>query len=149
MADDYVEIPSGQKIRSQTKLVSGETVHIHYFIPATGDATEISGANPLPVSGPVTANPPTSSTATHTSVNRSVTSVTLLAANANRKGATIYNDTDTDLYVKYGTAASLTSFKRRIPSYRAGVVAFPLYTGIITGIWASAGSGAARVCEET
>src|ERR1044072_5399198 len=50
------------------------------------------------------------STATVTSVSDTASSTTLLSLNTSRLGATIYNDSTVDLYVKLGTTASTSSF---------------------------------------
>ena len=92
-------------------------------------------------------NFPTSpATGGNTSVNASTTQVTLLAANANRKGATIYNDSTLNaLKVSLGPTASATSFTVVIAS--SGYYEVPFgYTGVITGIFATA-IGAARITE--
>jgi hypothetical protein len=73
--------------------------------------------------------------------------VTLLASNASRKGATIYNDSTSVLYVKFGTTASNTSFTVRMIANAYYEVPFS-HTGRIDGIWASA-TGNARVTEFT
>src|SRR6476469_10010433 len=49
-------------------------------------------------------------TATTANVAASITVVTLLAANTSRKGAYIFNDSTSVVYVKLGSAASATSF---------------------------------------
>lgn len=82
-----------------------------------------------------------------TSVAASVTNVTVLASNANRRGASVYNDSSSKLYLKFGATASTTSFT---------VLLFPnsyfevhsSYTGIIDGLWLAA-NGSARVTEIT
>jgi hypothetical protein len=94
---------------------------------------------------PVTA--PTSSTGTQTSVTSSATTVTVLASNAARKGAVIFNDSSKSLYIKFGATASLTSFATQLRAGDSYEVPFG-YTGIIDGIWASA-NGFARVTELT
>ena len=86
-------------------------------------------------------------TATLSNVGASVTSVTLLAANVARIGATVYNDSTALLYIKFGTTASVTSFTVRVASQGYYEVPFG-YTGRIDGIWASA-NGSARVSEMT
>jgi len=86
-------------------------------------------------------------TATLSNVGASVTSVTLLAANVARIGATVYNDSTALLYVKFGTTASTSSFTVRVASQGYYEVPFG-YTGRIDGIWASA-NGSARVSEMT
>lgn len=91
-------------------------------------------------------------TATLTNVAGSATSVTVLAANASRIGATITNDSSAVVYIKFGTTASTTSYTVVL----AGAAAAPFsyfevpsgYTGRIDGIWASA-TGNARVTEIT
>lgn len=85
------------------------------------------------------------STGTRSSVANSATSVTLLAANAARKGATVFNDSTATLKISLGAAASATSFTCEIAA--RGYYETPYgYTGIIDGI-ASAASGDARITE--
>ncbi len=92
----------------------------------------------------------TSTTATLSNVNANgASSVTVLASNANRKGAMIFNDSSASLYLKFGATASTTSFTVLIPGNGYYEVPGPsVYTGIMDGIW-SATSGAARVTEVT
>jgi hypothetical protein len=89
----------------------------------------------------------TSATATLSNVSGSASSVTLLALNAARKGASIYNDSTAILYVKFGTTASATSFTVKMAADAHYEVPFG-FTGRIDGIWASA-TGAARITEMT
>jgi translation elongation factor EF-Tu-like GTPase len=94
------------------------------------------------------------STGTITSVNDTNTSVTILAANRNRKGAAIFNDSTADLYLALAdVTASTTNFSVKLgpgdyfelPVGLDGTV----YQGVIRGIWASDAAGAARVTELT
>lgn len=92
-----------------------------------------------------------SSTATKASVAGSASSVTILAANTARRGATITNDSTAILYLDLtGGTASTTSYTVQLAgSTTSGVSYFEVpfgYTGLITGIWASA-TGNARVTE--
>lgn len=82
-------------------------------------------------------------------VSSSASSVTLIAANINRKGFTIFNDSAQILYVKFGATASTSSFhvKMAAGGYYESMVGVN-YTGIIDGIWASA-DGSARIGEFT
>lgn len=86
-------------------------------------------------------------TSTLSNVSGSASSVTVLAANTSRLGATIYNDSTAVLYLKFGTTASTTSFTVKLQPDDYYEVPFG-YTGTIDGIWASA-TGAARVTELT
>ncbi len=84
-------------------------------------------------------------TADLTNVGSSTSSVTLAAANSGRNGLTIVNDSTAVLYMKYGTTASSSSYTYKLEAgdtFEMGTV----YTGIVTGIWASV-NGNARVTE--
>lgn len=84
-------------------------------------------------------------TATLSNVAGSASSVTLLALNTSRKGATIVNDSTAILYVKFGSSASSTSYTVKMVADAYFEVPYG-YTGIITGVWASA-TGNARITE--
>lgn len=86
-------------------------------------------------------------TSTPANVASSATNVTLLASNANRRSASIYNDSTQILYVKFGATATSTSFKVAMAPNTYYEFPQPVYTGIVDGIWASA-NGAARITEE-
>lgn len=89
-------------------------------------------------------------TGTITSPALAVTSFTVLAANTNRLGATVFNDSGNTLYLALAAAASTTSFTVQV--LPAGYYELPNdgcgYTGIITAI-SLAASGNARVTELT
>jgi hypothetical protein len=93
-----------------------------------------------------------SGTGTLSNVSGSASSVTVLAANTARKGATIVNDSTALLYLKFGSSASTSSYTVVLAGAASAPFAYyevPFgYTGIITGIWASA-AGNARVTEVT
>lgn len=88
------------------------------------------------------------STSTLSSVAASASSVQLLAANANRVGVTIFNDSTTNMFVKEGTTASLTSFSYRIAPFGHLELPTPCYSGRVDAIWLSA-TGSARITERT
>lgn len=91
----------------------------------------------------------TSSTPDVTSVNDSLTNVTLKAANPSRKGLTITNDSSARLYIKLGATATTTSYTVTLAQYGYYEVPFG-YTGIVDGIWAAdPNDGGARVTELT
>lgn len=96
----------------------------------------------------VTVTPPTSSTGTESNVASSATDVTILAANASRKGATIFNDSTAVLYIlnAVGTS-SVTNYTVQLQPL--GYYEMPFgYIGVVKGFWASA-NGFARVTEST
>lgn len=89
------------------------------------------------------------STATLTNVNDTASSTSLLASTAGRLGVTVFNDSTSTLYLKYGTTASATSFTVKIPPGAYWEMPLPIYTGAIDGIWSADASGAARITELT
>lgn len=89
-------------------------------------------------------------TGTISSVGDATSSTTILAANADRKGALIYNDSAATLYLALSdTTASTTNFSVKLIT--GALYELPhsggCYTGKIVGIWASDAGGAARVTE--
>lgn len=80
-----------------------------------------------------------------TSVNGSASSVLLLAANANRKNFSVYNDSSVNLYLACAASASTTAYTVKIPSQNLYESQLD-YTGTVSGVWDSA-VGAARVTE--
>jgi hypothetical protein len=110
---------------------------------ADGTFTKVTSSVGLPVKEIKSATP------TQSSVADSASSVTILASNANRLGATIHNDSSAVLYLKLGATASTTSYTAYMIQHAYYEVPFG-YTGVIDGIWASdPGDGAARVTEFT
>lgn len=93
---------------------------------------------------------PSSTSAAHSSVNSSATSVALFTATSNQVAMrTVYNDSTAKLYLKYGVGASTTSHAVQIVA--GGYFEFPqsgsgVYNGVVEGVWASA-NGAARCVE--
>src|SRR3990167_4975306 len=95
--------------------------------------------------------------ATVQSVTASADAVTLLAANLARKGGYIENDADKALYRKFGSAASTTSYTKKLHPKDASAIGGAVnladgtrvYTGIVTGIWDAGPTGSARITELT
>ncbi len=98
-------------------------------------------------SNPVPAKELRSGTATTSNVVSIASNTTILAANASRLGATVYNDSTKVLFLKFGATASATSFTVRLSADDYYEVPYN-YTGVIDGIWAMA-NGNARVTELT
>lgn len=119
--------------------------------PTVGQKT-MANSVPVVVSSDQTAlsvTPTQPATSSVTSVASNVASVTLLAANANRKVATIVNDSATaNLYVKLGAAATTSSYTVKMVPGAYYEVPNPVYTGVIDGIWDVA-VGNARITELT
>lgn len=91
---------------------------------------------------------PAASAANVANVAAATASTVIVASNANRRGLLVFNDSTANLYLKYGTGASATSFT--VPLGPGGFFEMPepTFTGAIEGAW-SAANGAARVTELT
>lgn len=89
----------------------------------------------------------TYSTTAVTSVTAAATSTSILASNANRRMAIMFNDCDKNAYVKLGATASTTSFSYKLAPAQTLELPIPLYTGAIDAIWESSPTGAMRVTE--
>lgn len=90
----------------------------------------------------------TASTSAVTNVTGAVADTLVLAANAARLGATIYNNTNKRMYLKLGTGPSTTSFTLIIQ--RDGYYEVPFgYVGVIRAVWDTGVSGDALVTELT
>lgn len=78
-----------------------------------------------------------STSATVSTVSASAVVVTLLTASS-RLGATVYNNSSSNMYLKFGTGASTTDFSVILNEDAYMEVPYPYYQGIITAIWDSA-----------
>lgn len=153
MADNLAITP-GAGASVATDDVAGQ--HYQYVKIADGtlDSTnkaivDSSGALKIVPSGTVATAEVRASTATRSSVTAAAADTLILAANASRKDASVYNDSTVNLYVALGTAAaSVTSFTVIVAPGGFYEVAYG-YTGQIRGIWAAGPTGSARVTELT
>lgn len=109
----------------------------------------IAGALPVTIAGAqlvTTSAAPSITGSGPASVTAAVADTLLLAANANRRAASVTNDGTAVLYLSLGTnAASVTAFSAKL-SAGAYYEVPGGYSGAIRGYW-SAASGAARVTE--
>lgn len=137
-------LPTGamQQTGGTVGIVAGSAV-IGHVITDTGSTTAVTGT--------VATSSQKSATGTQTSVTSSGSDGTILAANANRLGGTIFNDSTQILYLLLANAtSSATNYTVQVPpATYYGYFELPFgYTGIVKGIWASA-NGNARVMEFT
>jgi hypothetical protein len=88
---------------------------------------------------------PASTAGTTTAVAASITSVSLVAANTNRKGLNIFNSSTAKLYINYGATATVAGAALVIDANQLWECPEE-YLGQVSGIWAAA-NGNARVTE--
>lgn len=87
-----------------------------------------------------------------TSVVGSLSNVTLLAANANRKMAMVTNESNNNaanLYLKFGATASTTSYTILVPPGGYFEFPVPIWPGRVDGIWSTNSNATARMTELT
>lgn len=122
---------------------------------AVGNPVQVAGVDSagnvqallVTTTGALNLNDLKSSTGTKSAVASGITSVTILASNANRKGATVTNTDANALYLDLsGGTASSTSFSVAVATNGYYEIPFG-FTGLITGIWAADGAGSALVTE--
>lgn len=81
-----------------------------------------------------------------TEVACSISTVSLAQNNPDRLCLIIMNDTNKDMYLRFGPGASLLSFSLIIP--KDAVYEVPsCWTGEVTAVWKNPGTGFARVTE--
>lgn len=119
------------------------------FLDASGNmaGANLDGSGNLKIAGSFSATPTKSATSTLTSVADSASSVTVLAANANRQGAIFYNDSTAAVFLKFGTTASSSSFTKKVLPSGDWDITSTFYTGKVDAIWVSAPGGAMRITE--
>lgn len=150
MADGVaITAGSGTTILTDDTGAGGHAQVMKLAISTDGSGTLIpaDAANGLDVDVTRT---PKGATAGITSVADNASSVTILASNSARLGASVFNDSSAVLYLLYGSGtASATNYTVRI--YQNGYhEVFGGFTGQLTGVWATdPGDGAARVTEVT
>jgi hypothetical protein len=118
--------PATQPISGTITVTQATGTNLHTVVDS-GVITSITNA--------VSTTGSKASTPAQTSVSVTSASTIILAANANRLGATIYNESGAICFVKLGTTASLTSYSIQIAI--GGYYEVPFnYTGGIDGITA-------------
>ena len=107
-------------------------VQIGYFSTNSGEFSQVTDVNPLPVKQ-------IKSTVAIQSEFTSTTSGTIATSNIDRLGCTIFNTGPGNLHISLGTTASTSVFTVRLSSGDYYEVPFN-YTGLIGGIFATAGT---------
>lgn len=91
----------------------------------------------------------TSGTVTRSTVavpDNLATAAVLLAANANRKGATVYNNSVGNVLIEFGAAPTLTGYAAKVNPN--GYYELPYgFTGEIQGLWDAAGGSGVLIRE--
>lgn len=144
MADNTLQNGTDTIATDDVASLSAKVQRVKAGFGVDGSYADVSTSNGLPVQWE------TATTATLSNVSASASSVSLAASNAARAGLIVYNDSDYTLFLKFGTAASSTSFTYRVEAGGTYEMVLPTFTAAIEGTWDSSGgtpSGTARVTE--
>lgn len=97
----------------------------------------------------VTETRPTSTVtvADYTTISDTTRELTLLAANASRRGATVFNATDRPIVLKEGSGASEVSFTTVVPSRGDYALDYPACTGVLSAYLPTIPDGRILVTE--
>jgi hypothetical protein len=117
---------------------AGNPVEITGSVYVLNQSSGSGGGGMLPASGSV-----------HYSIAFSTLSTPLLSANASRKALSIYNDSDQTYLVRLGTGASTTSWSFSLFPQQFYESPYPGFTGDVSGIGYTSGSGTIHVEEMT
>jgi hypothetical protein len=141
-AGDEIVVPGTANERLVVQSITSDTS----LTTTTNAANTATGQTASRVAQRQVTQGGTASTATLTNVASSATSVNVVAANSQRIGCIIYNDSIQGLLIKYGATASATSFTYRIGPGETWEMPTPIWVGQIDGIW-DAANGNARVTD--
>lgn len=147
MADADVAITAGSGTKIDTRTVGAGTDE-HRQVMVVGDPVTAANVATVTAAGTMLVNDGRPATATLANVASSASNVTLRASSTARLGLTLYNDSTSACYVKFGATASATSFTVFLGPTAYYELPNPCYTGIVDGIWVSA-NGNMRVTEMT
>jgi hypothetical protein len=111
-------------------------------------AIKTDAAGQVYIANPGGSSAPTSGTNVTVSATGTVGGVLLIAANAGRKGLTIFNNASTNLYISMGTTATTASFQvMMVPNaYYEAPFSF---AGPVSGAWSGTPTGNALLGEQT
>lgn len=143
--DPYAVImPIIQATNSAT--VTSTTVSIDTIFFSDQDQVQVGSSftgDTVPVQFPV------SSQTNISRIGVTTNNTTLLSNNINRKGVILYNDSNTMAYIKFGVAASTTSYTMQMASNSyLSLNGTPIYTGQIDCIWTGIGlTGGMQITE--
>lgn len=112
-----------------------------------------SGASSVSVAATGAFTPISASTPAR--VTSSATAKTVMAANVSAKVRWINNDDPNGMWILEAASGTVSSTNYTTYISTGGRYEFPIgpsgvpYQGLVTGIWAAAGGGAAQCCEQT
>lgn len=129
---------------SPISVSSGSTItgNVEITAPlAANGSVNVEVTGPLTTDGSVEIETTPAATATITAVASSAASVAVVASNAARRGLILSNNSTEPVLVAFAAAASATAFTVVLAVGQNFVLPAPVYTGAISAIWPTAGTG--------
>jgi hypothetical protein len=152
----YIDLPEIQNVRIFTKLhlVRFENINSDFYLAfeklRAFTNIDLKIYRLMGLTFQPQLNEQSSSTAITTLIASTAISTVLLPNNPTRLGFIIVNNSNRDLYLDYDSSASLSDYVQQVPKIASGMTASfreDKFTGVVSGIWASAGSGGAIIKE--
>lgn len=142
MADNSVLPATGDVIAADDiGGVKFQRMKLAHGVDGVNDG-DVAKTNPLPVAQIAAV------TATVSQTAQTITPATLLAANANRKSAILWNTGAATLYVLFGVGTvSSTNWSAKLNTDDRLVLSPGDFSGVISGVWSATGSGYCTVTE--
>ena len=135
-----ISVSSGSTITGNVEitepLAANGSVNVEVTTPVSAEITA-----PLAANGSVEIETTPAATATITAVASSAASVAVVASNAARRGLILSNNSTEPVLVAFAAAASATAFTVVLAIGQNFVLPAPVYTGAISAIWPTAGTG--------
>jgi hypothetical protein len=135
VAGDVIRIPGGTSTEDRTVLAIASDTSLTVTAAFT---TTASGQTGQRVAHRQVIQEGTASGAAVTAVPGAAADTTLKAANSNRIGMTLFNDSTAVAYVKFGTGASSSSYTFQMGPGAYYEMPAPIYTGQVNANWAAA-----------
>ncbi len=131
-----VEVTTPVSAEITAPLAANGSVNVEVTTPVSAEITA-----PLAANGSVEIETTPAATATITAVASSAASVAVVASNAARRGLILSNNSTEPVLVAFAAAASATAFTVVLAIGQNFVLPAPVYTGAISAIWPTAGTG--------
>jgi hypothetical protein len=143
MADNIPITPGTGDTVAADDIAGAKYQRIKLTLGADGVSDgDVSTANPMPVKNQNVA------TAVLSNVSSSTSNVALIAANVNRKGLIIHNDSTGNAFIAFAATSTTSAFTIRLSSQASYNMPMPIYTGQLSVICSNT-NGALRITELT
>ena len=139
----YNHLLDPYKVRVTENTSSEQLQHVRLDIGSGSTESQVSSANPLPVSGTITTNDPELTANAPAAASVGVASAEVVASNVDRTGLILTNTSSNNISLGFGTAAVLNSGITLTPNGTFNMDAYSFTTQAVNAIASGAGSNLA------